>query len=79
MPRYFFHLHNDLDVRDEEGRELPDLASARRWAAEQARSIAAEMLAEDGKVVLHHRIDVETGTSEVVASVYFRDVLEIED
>ena len=23
MPRYFFHLHNDVDAPDEEGVELP--------------------------------------------------------
>ena len=42
MPRYFFHLHNDLDVRDEEGRELPDIESALRAAGEDARTMAAE-------------------------------------
>ena len=32
MPRYFFHLHNDIDCPDEEGLELPDLTTARMHA-----------------------------------------------
>ena len=42
MPRFYFHLRNDLSVDDEEGVELPDLAAARDHAIYNARSIAAE-------------------------------------
>ena len=30
MPRFFFHLHNDIEAPDEEGLELSDLEAARR-------------------------------------------------
>lgn len=32
MPRYFFHLVDGSNIRDEVGEELPDLAAARRSA-----------------------------------------------
>lgn len=32
MPRYFFHLIDGSDIRDEVGEQLPDLAAARRSA-----------------------------------------------
>jgi hypothetical protein len=39
MPRYFFDLHNDLDVRDEEGCELPDFEAAKDHAQHEARKM----------------------------------------
>lgn len=32
MPRYYFHLIDGTDIRDEVGEELPNLAAARRSA-----------------------------------------------
>lgn len=42
VPRYYFHLLNDLDAPDEEGKELPDLAAAREQARYNARFTAGE-------------------------------------
>jgi hypothetical protein len=62
MPRYYFHLHNGLDVIDEEGRELPDLEAARRAAVIDARQMAAESV-RLGHLDLSHYLEVtdETG------------------
>ncbi len=79
MPRFYFHLRNDLDVPDEEGREFLDLAAARACAASLARFEVSEMVKTDGRVVLHHRIDIEDGHGRALDSVAFRDVLKVEE
>ena len=78
MPRYYFHLLNDLTVRDEEGIELPNLACAMQRAAVSARQMAAESVRE-GRLVLQHRIEVTDETGAIVGVVHFRDVVAIVD
>ena len=78
MPRFFFHLHNDLDCPDEEGLELADLAAARTHASRSARVIAGETVKEQGHIIGDHRIDIEDEHGSVLDSVYFRDAVKIE-
>jgi len=78
MPRFYFHLLNDVDAPDEEGVELPDLNVALEHAARNARFTAAETLKEQGKVVLSHRIEIENQDGHVLATVHFRDVVAVE-
>jgi hypothetical protein len=61
VPRFYFHLHNDVDVPDDEGVELADLEAARVHAVRCARFTFAEVAKDEGRVVLHHRIDIEDG------------------
>lgn len=77
MPRYYFHLRNDLDVRDEEGQERPDALAARAKALQYAREMAAVSVVEQGKVDLSHFIEVQDGSCAVIASVTFGDALTI--
>lgn len=78
MPRYFFHLHNDVEARDEEGVELPDLEAARRHAASNALFTLGETAKEQGQINLAHRIDIEDSDGNVLATVHFRDVIRID-
>lgn len=78
MPRFYFHLRNDLEVDDEEGLEVPDLAAAREYAIFNARSIAAENV-HKGKLNLKHRIEIADETRRVVATVSFGDAITVED
>lgn len=78
VPRFHFHLHNDLDVPDEEGVELPDLEAARAYAVRCARVTFAEMAKDEGRVVLHHSIDIEDERGRVVNTVHFRDAVKVE-
>jgi hypothetical protein len=41
MPMYYFHLHDDKDVVDSDGTDLPDAAAAREHAAGVARELTA--------------------------------------
>ena len=79
MPRFYFHLYNDIDAADDEGVDFPDLASARADAVRQARVTFAETAKDEGRVVLHHRIDIEDEHRRVLGTVYFRDAVKVED
>lgn len=78
MPRFFFHLIDDLDVPDNEGVELADLDSAQARAVHSARSLMCETIQRDGRITLGHRIDIEDDQHRVVASVPFGDAVKIE-
>jgi hypothetical protein len=78
VPRFYFHLYNDMDVPDYEGEELPDLEAARESARSQARAMLGETAKENGRIVLHHRIDIEDEHNSVLAAVWFRDVVAVE-
>lgn len=79
MPRYFFHLRNDMSVDDPEGQELPDVAAARGRAEQFALDMAAASVLEQGKINLHHQIEVADENGRRVLIVEFKDVVKIED
>lgn len=76
MPRYFFHLYNHLEVRDEEGKQLPDLEAAKAFAIENARDVMTSNIVQ-GEICLSHRIEIEDAQGVLVAVVYFRDALTV--
>jgi hypothetical protein len=78
MPRFYFHLLNDVDAPDEEGTDLPDLEAARKHARRSALFTASETLKEEAQLVLSHRIQIENAEGVVLDTIYFRDVLNIE-
>jgi hypothetical protein len=77
MPRYFFHLYNDVISIDEEGVDLPDLEAARANGIKEAREMMLEMVAE-GRINFSHRIDIADESGAVVDSVSFGDAVTIE-
>ena len=79
MPLFYFHLINDMDVPDHEGEDLPDLAAAQAFALRQARAMIAAMVSDEGRLVLHHRIDIEDEQHSLVGTIAFRDALTIEE
>jgi len=78
VPRYYFHLYNDMDVQDLEGIELPDLPAARAAAIEQARGMIGEMAKTEARIVLSHHIDIEDEDQRVLDTVIFRDIIRID-
>ena len=77
MPRFYFHLRNDVIADDEEGQELPDLAAAREVAIMNARELAAATVLE-GRLHLGHYIEIENEHGQIVATVTFREAVTIE-
>lgn len=78
MPRFFFHLRDDMSVDDEEGQELPDVAAARLRAFKYAVDMSANSILEHQKVNLHHSIEVADETKQVILTVEFGDVITVE-
>ena len=76
MARFYFHLHNDVDIRDDEGVELADDAAMLRLADTNAREMAAENVRE-GRLNLSHYIEVTDDAGETVYTVHFGEVVEI--
>jgi hypothetical protein len=76
VPRYYFHIHNDLDAEDEEGTELPDLAAAREHALKGARDLVCHDI-KQGHVNLDHHIIVANASGDELLKVSFRDAFTI--
>jgi hypothetical protein len=79
VPRFHFHLFDDLDVVDDEGIELPDLETARSHAVRCARVTFAETAKDEGRVVLHHHIDIADELGSVLETVRFGDAVRVEE
>lgn len=77
MPRYFFHIHNDVDTLDDEGSLLPDASAARAKAKKEARYLASVSVKERGHLMLDHYIRVTDELGDVVDTVTFEEVVEI--
>lgn len=76
MPRYLFHLYNDIETQDFEGRLFPDLEAACANAIHSARSIMASELTSKGEISLRHWIEIETEEGEMHV-VTFGDAVKI--
>lgn len=76
MPRFFFHLYNDLTTKDEEGLDCSDAGAALERAAFFARDMAAASVCE-GRLTLSHRIDVADAAGDIVGSVHFSDAVDV--
>jgi hypothetical protein len=72
MPRFYFHVFNDVVAMDEEGIELPDLAAAREQAMDGARELVCEAI-NKGHLNLDHRIEVTDEAGETLTIVSYRD------
>jgi hypothetical protein len=78
VPRFYFHVHDEYQAEDEEGRDLPDAEAARAEAIHGARSLAADEVLH-GHLHLHHKIIVEDENGGRVHTLPFRDAVEIYD
>ena len=77
MPRYFFDLHNDVDARDDEGHELPNLKAAKLQALKEARGMIGATLLETGEVDLSHSIRLRDEGGTVIGLIAFDDAVTI--
>ena len=72
MPRYFFDIHDDIDVTDHEGMELPDLKAARAEAARALADAASDLLHNAGhEKDLVIKVRDETDTVVLTARLSF--------
>ena len=78
MPRYYFHIYDDVIAHDEEGAELPNMAAARLNALVAARELIAEQV-KCGYFVLSHWIDVVDEQGEKVLTLTFGEAVDIKE
>jgi hypothetical protein len=76
VPRYFFHLYDDMVAMDDEGRTLPDIDFARGVAVTEAREIMTETVLK-GRLNLSHRVEIADEDGVVLDSVKFRDAVAV--
>ena len=77
VPRFFFHIYDDVVLMDEDGIELADAEAARAAALAGARALMCDQL-KLGRLSLHHRIEVEDQDGHSVLTLPFHDAVEIE-
>ena len=77
MPRYYFHLREESNGRDEEGVELADEAAAREHALETARDVVCARIHEQRGIDLDHSIEVTNERQDHILTVTFRESFTI--
>jgi hypothetical protein len=77
MPRFFFHVFDDLVLLDDEGIELADVHAARDAALAGARAMICDQVRK-GRLTLHHRVEVEDEGGAPVLTLAFGDAVTIE-
>ena len=77
MPRFFFHLFNAVNIRDEVGREFATLQEAQADATFACRALMADDVRTEGQITLSHRIDIHGEDGELQLALPFRACIEI--
>jgi hypothetical protein len=77
MPRYFFHLHNDIDAPDHEGHDQPNDHAALEAALDFARDIANASVRK-GHLDLKHFIVCVAEDGREVGIVRFANAVRVE-
>jgi len=78
MPRFYFHLYNDVTNCDDEGKELPDPSAAHVQALVYARDMAAVAVRE-GYLDLSHRIEVTDQDGGLILEMPFRNAVQVKE
>lgn len=77
MPRFFLHLFNRVGaVPDDEGTEVPDIATARHLAVQSVRDILSEE-AKHGVIDLEGRIEIADDGGATLDVVPFASAVEL--
>jgi hypothetical protein len=77
MTRYFFHLFNAVNIRDDVGRVFATLDEARLDAIKACRALMANDLQNEGQITLSHRIEIVGDDSLTKLVLPFRACVEI--
>jgi hypothetical protein len=78
MPRFHLNLYNNVVSLDGEGVVLPDLEAARDAAIMNIRDIMKDELV-NGQITLGHRIEIVNDRGRILATVFFRDAVTVND
>jgi hypothetical protein len=78
VPRYFFHVYDDIIAHDEEGVELPNEQAARLQALIGARDLIAAQV-KHGYLIRSHWIFVADEEGQVLFKVTFGEAVHIRE
>lgn len=74
--RFFFHVHNREDLRDEEGTEFATVAEAQSYAIKVIRSLLREELSE-GRFDLRGYIEITDAAGRVVLNQPYAGAVQV--
>ena len=74
--KFHFNLSDDVYTQDEDGRDLPDIHAARRYAETNAKIMAAESV-RNGLLNLLHYVEVTDGAGDFLLKVTFGEVVAV--
>lgn len=74
---YFDGIENGVEFRDEEGRNMPDLASAHRVALEAIRDMMAAQVRR-GRLTLDGRLLIRNDSGDYVMEVTYSEAVTLE-
>jgi hypothetical protein len=77
VQRFYFHLHNTVEVTDKEGSLCVGLAGAKESALHTARKLMAEDIVALGEITLSHCIEIESEHGLQMLTVRFGDAVRI--
>lgn len=77
MPRYFFHVYDDLIIRDQDGIDFADAEAACAAALAGAREMMCDQLMK-GRLCLYHCIEVEDEGGKTILTLPFGEAVRIE-
>lgn len=77
MPRYFFHVYDDLIIRDQDGIDFADAEAACAAALAGAREMMCDQLMK-GRLSLYHCIEVEDEGGKTILTLPFGEAVRIE-
>ena len=77
MERYFLHIVDGKFIRDDEGQDFECLEAAKAEAVASARSLMRDAIWH-GRLPLNESIQIADAQGQVLDTVAFRDVIEIE-
>ena len=77
MPRFYFHLFNAVNIRDDAGRDFATLEEAHVGATKACRPLMANDLQNEGQITLSHRIEIVDDDGATKLVLPFRACVEI--
>ncbi|GAA3709310.1 hypothetical protein GCM10022268_18260 [Sphingomonas cynarae] len=79
MPRFHLNIFSDVEARDDEGIERPDLDRVIKEAVVGVRDLVASNIREGRAVYRSHRIEITDEAGNLMHTVYFGDVIDLRD
>lgn len=75
MPRYYFHVFNEMETRDDDGQEFSGPDAARKEARDAAADLIREEIRAGRPICPDHRIEIEDEQRQLIDVLRFGDLI----